>query len=187
MRTRQKQFRAAGALFVLTFAVLALHAQSAPGITTPKQALGFNIGDDYRVANYTQLEAYWKTLAAESDRMRLMDIGKTAEGRPQYMAIISSPDNIRQLAHYKDISQRLAHAEGLNDEQAHALAREGKAVVWIDGGLHATETVGSQQLMEHVYQMVSRNDPETLRFLRDDIQLCVLANPDGQELVANWY
>ncbi|MBV9502985.1 MAG: peptidase [Acidobacteriaceae bacterium] len=156
-------------------------------ITTPKEALGFNIGDDYQVANYSQLGAYWKRLASESDRMNLVDIGKTAEGRPQYMAIISSPENMRRLAHYKEISQRLANAEGLSDEQARALAHEGKAIVWIDGGLHASETVGSQQLMEHVYQMVSRTDPETMRFLNDDIQLCVLANPDGQELVANWY
>ena len=38
-----------------------------------------------------------------------------------------------------------------------------------------------------VYQMVSRNDPETMRLLDDTIQLYVQANPDGQELVANWY
>ena len=103
------------------------------------------------------------------------------------MAIISAPETIKRLDHYKDISRRLARAEGLTDEQAHALAREGKAVVWIDGGLHATETVGSQQEMEEVYEMVSRTDPETMRILNDDILLCVLANPDGQELVANWY
>ena len=162
-------------------------AQTAPKITTPKEALGFNIGDDYQVANYTQLEAYWKTLAAESDRMKLVSIGQTAEGRPQYMAIISSPENLKRLDHYRDISRRLALAEGLTDEQAQALAAEGKAVVWIDGGLHASETVGSQQLMEMVYQMVSRTDAETMRFLNDVILLCVQANPDGQEIVANWY
>lgn len=168
------------------FCSLAL-AQTDPKITTPKQAFGFNIGDDYEVANYTQLESYWKTLARESDRMKLVNIGQTAEHRPQYMAIITSPDNQSHLEHYKEISQRLAHAEGLTNEQARALAHEGKAVVWIDGGLHATETVGSQQEIEEVYEMVSRSDPETLRFLNDDILLCVLANPDGQELVANWY
>ena len=164
-----------------------LAAQTAQKVTSPLQALGFNIGDDYHVANYTQLDSYWHTLARESDRMKLVDIGPTAEGRRQYMAIISSPENIKRLDHYKSIARRLALAEGLTDEQAHALAREGKAVVWVDGGLHATETVGSQQLMETVYQMVSRTDPETTRFLNDVILLCVLANPDGQELVANWY
>ena len=162
-------------------------AVKSPQVTPPVTALGFNIGDDYHVANYTQLQSYWKTLAKQSDRMQLVDIGRTAEGRPQYMAIISSPDNLRRLNHFKEISSKLAHATGLTHDQAHALAHEGRAVIWIDGGLHANETVGSQQLMEHVYQMVSRTDPETMRFLQDTIELCVLANPDGQELVANWY
>jgi hypothetical protein len=165
----------------------ALAAQTALKITTPKEALGFNIGDDYQVANYTQLEAYWKKLAAESPRMKLVDMGPTEEGRRQYMAILTSPENHRKLDRYKEIARRLAHAEGLTENQARGLAREGKAVVWVDGGLHASESVGSQQLMETVYQMASRTDEETLRFLNDVILLCVQANPDGQELIANWY
>jgi hypothetical protein len=164
-----------------------LTAQKTPKITTPKEALGFNIGDDYQMASYTQLEAYWRQLAAESDRMKLVDIGKTGFGRSQYMAIISSPENIKNLTKYKTISQKLAHAEGVTEEQARQLAKDGKAIVWIDGGLHANETVGSQQLMETVYQLVSRTDAETVRLLNDDIVLCVQANPDGQEIEANWY
>ena len=158
----------------------ALLAQTAPKVTSPKEALWFNIGDDYQMANYTQLEAYWKTLAAESDRMKLAIIGQTAEGRPHYMAIVTSPENLKKLDRYREIARRLALAEDLTGDQARALAAEGKAVVWIDGGLHASETVGSQQLMEMVYQMVSRTDPETMRFLNDTILLCVQANPDGQ-------
>ncbi len=164
-----------------------LPAQGAPKITPPKEALGFNIGDDYQMASYTQLEKYWKQLDAESDRMTLVDVGPTAEGRHQYMAVISSPENMKKLERHKEIARRLALAQGLTDEQAHALAREGRAVVWIDGGLHASETVGSQQIMEMVYQMVSRTDPETMRFLNDDILLAVQANPDGQEMVSAWY
>ena len=179
--------RSAGIVLAAVLCSWSIAAQAPRQITTPKEALGFNLGDDYQVANYTQLEAYWKKLAIESDRMKLVDIGATAEGRRQYMAIVSSPENLRNLDRYKDIARRLALAEGLTEDQAHALAREGKAVVWIDGGLHANETVGSQQLMEMVYQMVSRNDPETMRLLNDSIQLYVQANPDGQELVANWY
>src|ERR1700735_3390358 len=110
-------------------------AQTPPKITTPKEALGFNLGDDYQMASYTQLEAYWKQLASESDRLKLVDIGLTAENRHQYMMIISAPENMRRLDHYRQISQQLAHAENLTGEQAHALARDGKAIVWIDGGL----------------------------------------------------
>ena len=126
-------------MLAAALSAVSLFSQAAPKITTPKEALGFNIGDDYMVANYTQLEAYWNKLATESDRMKLVDIGPTEEGRRQYMTIITSPANLKKLDHYKEISARLAHAEGLTDEQAHALAREGKAVVWIDGGLHASE------------------------------------------------
>ncbi|WP_246153669.1 M14 family metallopeptidase [Terriglobus albidus] len=175
------------AFATLFLCTVSMRAEERSGITSPKEALGFNIGDDYHVANYTQLEAYWKQLAAESDRMKLISIGNTSEGRPQYMAIISSPENLKNLDRYRAISQKLSLAKDLSDAEAHELAKEGKAVVWIDGGLHASETVGSQQIMELVYELNSRTDDETLRFLRDEIILCVAANPDGQELVANWY
>src|SRR3954463_4205218 len=178
----------------LVFAVVALAALAASvpeaqrtRVTQPKEAFGFAIGDDYQLANYKQIEAYWKTLDRESDRMILHDMGKTAEGRTQWMAIVTSPENHRKLARYKEISQRLAHAEGLTDDQARALAKEGKAVVWIDGGLHATETLGAQQLGEMVYEMVSRDDEETRRFLDDCIILFVHANPDGNDLISDWY
>ncbi len=156
-------------------------------ITSPRVQFGHDIGDDYFLANYTQMIEYWQKLDRESDRMKMVRIGTTAEGRPMWMAIITSPENHARLARYQDISRRLALAENLTDAQARALATEGKAVVWIDGGLHATEVLGAQQLIQTVYELVSRTDPETLRFLRDDIILCVPANPDGQDLVSNWY
>jgi zinc carboxypeptidase len=159
----------------------------AARITSPQQEFGHNFGDDYFLANYKQIAAYWQKLDRESDRMTVESIGKTAEGRDQLMAIVTSPENHRNLARYKDISRRLALAEGLTDEQARALAREGKAVVWIDGGLHASESLGAQQLGEMVYQMVSRTDAETMRLLDDVIMLFVHANPDGNDLVADWY
>ena len=170
---------------VLACQTQGLNAQTR--ITTPKEELGHNFGDDYFLANYRQITAYWRKLDAESDRMVLQEIGKTAEGRPHLMAVVTSPENHRQLSRYKDISRRLALAERLTDDQARALAREGKAVVWIDGGLHASETLGAQQLGEMVYQMVSRTDEETLRILNDVIILFVHANPDGNDLVADWY
>ena len=156
-------------------------------VTSPLQQFDHNIGDDYFLANYEQMIGYWQKLARESSRMRLVRIGASAEGRPMWMAIITSPENQRKLGRYQEISRRLALAENLTDAQAHALAAEGKAVVWIDGGLHATEVLGAQQLIETVYEMVSRSDPETLRILRDDILLAVPANPDGQDIVSNWY
>lgn len=156
-------------------------------LTSPKEHFGFNIGDDYMLTTYKQTEAYFKKLASESNRLKLVDIGKTEEGRTQYMMIISAPENIKNLAKYKEIAQKLAHAEGVTEDQARALASEGKAVIWIDGGLHATETVGTHQLIETVWQFASKTDAETQRILKDVIILCVHANPDGHDLISEWY
>jgi Zinc carboxypeptidase len=175
-------------LFALALCLLTTATALAQNrLTSPKDHFGFNIGDDYQLANYTQYEAYIKKLDQESDRLKVVEMGKSAEGRTMYLAIITSPENHKKLDRYKEISQRLALAEGLPDEQARALAREGKAVVWIDGGLHATEVLGAQQLIETIWQLNSRTDEETMRFLNDVIVLCCLVNPDGMELVSNWY
>lgn len=174
--------------FVLAVLVwLSAAVPMAQTIPSPKEHFGFNIGDDYKLANYTQTVAYYKKLAAASPRAKLVDIGLTEEGRHEYMMIVSSPANIKNLAMYKDISQKMARAEGLTDQQALALAAKGKAVVWIDGGLHATEVVGTQQLTETMYQLISRKDPETMRILDNVIILMTAANPDGMDLVSNWY
>lgn len=156
-------------------------------ITSPKEQFGFNIGDDYMLASYSQLLAYWEKLDRESERLSLERIGTTAEGWAMIMAVITSPKNQKKLVRYKEISRRLALAEGLTESEVRALVSEGKAVIQIDGGLHATEVLGSQQLIELVYQMVSRDDPETRRILDHVILLAIPSNPDGLELVANWY
>jgi hypothetical protein len=169
------------------FSVLALSAWPQSKLTSPKEHFGFNIGDDYQLTTYKQTEAYFKKLASESDRVKLVDMGKTEEGRTQYMMIVSAAENIRNLARYQEIAQKLARAEGLNEEQARSLAAQGKAVIWIDGGLHATETVGTHQLIETIWQFASKTDPETSRILKDVIILCVHANPDGHDLVSEWY
>jgi len=156
-------------------------------IPSPKEHFGFNIGDNYRLATYAQTESFFKKLDQSSDRAIIQTIGKTEEGRDQFMMIVTSPANQIKLTSYKEISQKLARAENLSDADARKLAAEGKAVVWIDGGLHATEVVGTHQLIEIAYQLCSRNDDETKYILDNVIVLIVHANPDGQELVSNWY
>src|SRR6476469_6524146 len=149
----------------------ALHAQrpaAAAKVTAPKDQFGWAVGDDYRLVNYTQYEAYLKKLQAQSERMVVTDIGKTEEGRTEYTAIITSPENQRKLPLIKAANRKLALAENLSDEQARTLARDSKIVIWIDGGLHATEVLGAQQLIETIYRLNTRPDPETLR-IRDDV------------------
>ncbi|MGH7677393.1 MAG: M14 family metallopeptidase, partial [Gemmatimonadaceae bacterium] len=179
--------RRAWRALALPILLIASAAQAQGRVTSPKEFFGHNIGDDYFLANYDQFTAFWQKLDAESDRMRVVEIGKTAEGRPQLAAIVTAPQNFARLDRYKEIARRLALAEGIDSATARAMAKEGKAVVWIDGGLHATEVLGAHQLMETSYQFVSKTDDETMRILNDVIIVFVHANPDGMQLVSNWY
>ncbi len=175
------------ALVTVSCVMLASSLAAQAVTTTPESFFGHQIGADYVLPNYTRFTEFLAALEAESDRMTVVDIGATAEGRSQLMAIITSPENHANLDRYREISARLALARDLTDEEARALAREGKAVVWIDGGLHATEVLGPQQLMETIWQLVSRTDAETMRILDDVVILAAHANPDGMELVSDWY
>jgi hypothetical protein len=116
------------ALTISALAALPLAAQQ-PRLTSPEQFFGHQIGADYVLPNYTKFHEYWIRLANESDRMILDTIGTTAEGRPQIMAIVSSPENLRNRERYRQIAERLARAEGVSEAEARRLSREGKGIV----------------------------------------------------------
>lgn len=173
--------------FIFCLLISTITFSQTQNVPTPLSHFGFSIGDNYHLATFTQTEAYLQKVAASSNKVKLVSIGKTEEGRNQYMVIVSDPANLANLQKYKSISQRMARAEGMSATEAKQLANEGKAVVWIDGGLHATEVVGIHQWIETMYQIITRTDEETKRILKSTIILFVHANPDGQELVSNWY
>ena len=176
------------ALFALASPALAAPITPKAGtLPSPAEAFPTEPGSDYYLANYDAYEKYLKALAATSDRMKLIDIGKSAEGRTMWVAIVSSPANLARLDHYREIARKLAKAEGVNEAQAKELAAEGRAVVWIDAGLHATETVTTQSQIHVLYRMLTAEDAETRRLLDDTIILFGHDNPDGLQLVADWY
>ena len=174
-------------IILISFFISTQFFVQAQNVPTPKSHFGFSIGDNYHLATFTQTEGYLNKIAATSKKVKLQVIGKTEEGRNQYMVVVSDPANLANIEKYKSIAQKLARAENLTPAEAKKLSNEGKAVVWIDGGLHATEVVGIHQWIETLYQIITRTDEETNRILKSTIILFVHANPDGQELVSNWY
>src|SRR5581483_6583267 len=134
--------------------------QAGVAAPTPASVIGWEPCADYKLATYEQIEDYFRKLAAAApSRMKLVEMGKTAEGRTQVMAIISSEENLRQLDRYKAIARRLALARDdngsvLTDTDARALAKDGKAVVWVDFGLHSTEVAHGQTAPLMAYKAV---------------------------------
>ena len=163
-------------------------AQGPSSVPTPESVFGFKVGADSQLFDYTQSINYFRRLAAASNRIKLVDVGKTSYGKPWTMAVISSPQNLARLDHYKQINQRLAHPEGLTDSAARALAREGKVFVDISGGLHATEIAGAQHTPLLAYEILSRANEPVYRDILDNVifLLWPSINPDGQDIAVNW-
>lgn len=158
------------------------------GITSPEQHLGFPVGADRKLANWAQIESYFRLLAEQSDRLQVEELGKSTEGRPFVLATISSADNLAKLDYYQGIQQRLADPRGLSEEEASALAKAGKTICLITCSIHATEVGAAQMSMELAYDLATRDDAESKEILNNVIFLFVPSlNPDGLDLVANWY
>jgi hypothetical protein len=183
----------------LAFGVMLLVVASVPstsaqrGVPTPESVIGFAPCSDYKLATYEQIADYFRRLDVASDRMQLIEIGKTAEGRPQIMAIVSSEANMKNLPRLKAISRALAlgrdaQGEPIDEAAAEALAKEGKAVVWVDFGLHATEVAHGQTAPWFAHKVVT-DERDEMRAVRDNVVLLLVPNmnPDGGTLVADWY
>ncbi len=157
-------------------------------IPTPESVLGYKPGADFHLANYEESLAYFRKLAAASNRIKLVDVGKTSDGREFWMCFISNPENLAQLEHYKEVSRRLALARGVSEEQARTLAHDLKPFIHIDGGLHASEVANHQHTIQLGYDLVASEDPE-FKAIRQNliVELWFSINPDGQSMVANWY
>ena len=168
---------------------LAAGSLSAQTIPKPESSLGFKPGDDFKLARYEESIEYFRKLDAASDYVQLQEVGRTSNGKPWTVAFISSPENLRNLERHRATAQRIAHPAGLTDDQARALARDGKVLVDISGGLHASEVAGAQHTIQLAYDLVSKaSEPRTRAILENTILLLWPSlNPDGQDIVVDWY
>src|ERR1700686_3775552 len=94
-RARATLLLVAAAVAVATLQTLASPlAAQAP---TPEAHFGFRMGTDRRLAPAEAIERYFELVAARTDRVKIVDIGSTTEGHRPVAAIVSAPENIRNL------------------------------------------------------------------------------------------
>ncbi|MBE0461128.1 MAG: hypothetical protein IBX60_05800, partial [Candidatus Aminicenantes bacterium] len=157
--------------------------------THPEDFLGHKVGADRKLADYTQIQAYFQKLDQESPKIKVLTIGKSTLNKPIIMAVITSEENMANLDKYSMIAKRLRDARGLSPEEARTLSKEGKAIVLITCNIHATEIASSQMAMEFAYKLVTGQTPfDAEKVLKDVIVLLApTINPDGQQMVTDWY
>jgi hypothetical protein len=164
-------------------------AQGSPStLRSPEQFFGFQMGADRKLADWDKLHEYYQSLAKSSNRMQLVELGKTSEGRPYVALFISSPANLAKLDHYKRINARLADPRGLSEAEGRKLAADGRAVIIQSFGLHSSEVAASQTAAEFVHDSLTRTDAEAQQILDNVISIVMPSiNPDGTQMIADWY
>ncbi len=168
---------------VLCASALAQHV-----VTSPEQAFGFPPGADRKLADWTQLVSYFKTLGTQSDRVRYEEIGKTTEGRPFITVTLSAPENLAHLDEYKAIQAALADPRTTSEDKAKGLIARGKTVLVVTCNVHSTEIASSQSAALFAYRLATDNSPDVQAILQNVIIVLVPSlNPDGQQLVVDWY
>jgi hypothetical protein len=177
------------ARLALALAALVLVSGTLAAQTPPDKFLGHRVGEDRKLADYTQIKAYFEKLDQESNRLKLFTIGESVLKRPIVMAAISTPENLAKLDRWKEITHKLRDPRVTSVDEARKLAREGKAIVLITCSLHATEIAASQMSMELAYDLVTgKTFFDAAKILDDVIVLLVPShNPDGNQMVVDWY
>lgn len=178
-------------LFVILFclALFLISPQLLPSeLISPEKYLGFQVGQDFRLANWSQISGYFRLLDEASDRVKVVELGQTTLGRPLLLAIITAEENMPRLEQYRKIQERLHDPRGLSPDEKVRLIKEGKAIVYISCSIHSTEIAASQMSLELAYRLASSNSIEIKNILNQVILLLVpSANPDGIDLVCDWY
>lgn len=181
-------FRAAAlvAVSVLSLSVAVPAAQAET--PTASSVIGFTPGDDYKLASYQDSIKYFHALAASSDRIKMFTAGKSTQGRTMEYAVISSPANLARLDHYIEVSKKLSQAR-ISDDEARALAKDGKIIIHIDGGMHASEVADHQLPLALAYKLLSAKNDAEVDAILDNVILVLwpTLNPDGQDMVVEWY
>ena len=174
------------ALLAVLIVVPTLHGQSVP---TPREHFGFAIGDDRSLADWGDLTSYYERLAETSARVVVDTLGATTMGNPFVMLTITSPENQARLDELRDIQLALADPRRVSgDAELQRLLDEGRTVVLITQGIHATEVGASQMSANLAYELASSNS-EKVREILDNVILLQIPslNPDGLQWVADWY
>ncbi len=170
-------------------AVSTLFATAAGPLQTPEQFLGFKVGADNKLVRWDKIVEYMKLAAANSDRVRVRELGRTSQNNPFIALEISAADTLKNLGRYKQLERKLYFQGGApSDAERDEIFHQGKLVLVITCSIHATEIGASQMSVELVHRLATDDSPAVKKILDNVIFLLVPSlNPDGQIMVTDWF
>ncbi|MBT7583550.1 MAG: peptidase M14 family protein, partial [Kordiimonadaceae bacterium] len=135
-----------------------------------------------------RLVEYYQLVGAESDRMKVVDMGDTEMGQPFLALYISTPKNLARLDEIKAYNDKLVDPRGIAMSEIDEAVENSVAIVVQSFGIHSNEVAAPQTAAETVYDLLTRDDEDMTRILNETLSIFIPAfNPDGQKMVVDWY
>src|SRR5215469_6489752 len=164
------------------------HLPKSSTVPSPKDVLGYYPGAPKKLTYYADLIKYYHALADKSPRVKLINVGKTDEGRECVIVFVGSEDSIKNLESERQDLAQLADPRKITDAEAREIIAKAKPIYHIMGGLHSAETGPSEMLMELAYRLVTEDTP-LIKKIRDNVIVTITpaAEPDGRDRYVDWY
>ena len=153
-------------------------------LKSPEEYLGYAIGSQF--TPYYKIEGYFKHAAENGGGLiRLQQYGQTIEGRPLFVAFLSSTTNINRLENIRENNLALAR---LLPNSAKGEIKNTPVLVWLSYNVHGDEPSSSEAAMLTVYELLKNNNGRYSEWLNKSVVIidpCL--NPDGRERYVNWF
>lgn len=145
-------------------------------ITTPTQALGASVGEWH--VRHDQIANYMQVLASQSDRVSLVETGRTHENRPLYLLAFTSAKNQQSLG---EIQTRHIQNLGKTTDKNDPL------IIWMGYSVHGDEPSGANAALLIAYYLAAGESERIDQLLNNNIVLLDPSlNPDGLSRFAQW-
>jgi hypothetical protein len=175
-------------LLLLLFAALPSVAQQQipSGIPSPREILGYDLGDRY--SSHDAIERYVTALhGAAPDRIAVIPYGESYERRSLFLVVITSPDNLKSLGSIRGNIHKLTDPRGITGSEADRIIESTPPVVWLSYGVHGNEASSSEAALNVMYRLLAAGDSATSALLRSVVVVIdPLLNPDGHERYVNF-
>jgi hypothetical protein len=158
------------------------------GVPRPSALLGYEAGETH--TNFRDQERVLLAIAAAAkDRVRMVEYGRSVEGRPLRLFLVSTPENLARLETIRESIARLADPRRLaSDAAADMLVKDTPVISWVNHCIHGDETASFETVMWTLYTLAASESPDILNTLRNSVVvLNPVFNPDGHERFVVYY
>ena len=149
-------------------------------IPTPLSVIGHEVGEFH--ISHDKLSHYVQEISRASNRVKLVNRGKSYENRTSWLMIITSESNHSRLEEI-----RKQHLELSNSKNKDIDVSNMPIVVYQGFSVHGDEPSGSNASLPLMYHLLASNSQETIELLENTIILLDPSfNPDGLQRFSQW-